>query len=85
MIKKDSIKPQVTISSPVKAKTYRLHQMVPASYSCLHATSGVAKCSGTVANGALINTSTKGTKTFTVVGTDKAGNKKTLSVLYSVN
>jgi hypothetical protein len=84
MIKMDSVKPQVTVSVPVKAKTYKLHQTVLASYSCLDAVSRIATCTGTVKNGTAINTSTKGTKTFAVVGTDKAGNKKTVSVLYNV-
>jgi hypothetical protein len=85
MIKKDSVKPQVTIRIPVKGKNYALHQKALASYSCLDATSGVATCKGTVANGTGINTATKGTKAFTVVGTDNAGNKKTVSILYNVN
>jgi hypothetical protein len=84
MIQKDSVKPQVTVSVPVKAKTYKLHQTVLASYSCLDTMSRMATCTGTVKNGSAINTSTRGTKTFAVVGTDKAGNKRTVSVLYDV-
>ena len=84
MIKKDSIKPQVNVSVPVQAKTYKLHQTVLASYSCRDAVSGVTTCTGTVNNGAKINTSSRGTKTFSAVGMDKAGNRKTVSVLYNV-
>jgi hypothetical protein len=84
MIKMDSIKPQVTVSVPAKTKTYKLHQTVLASYSCQDVGSRIATCAGTVKNGTAINTSAKGTKTFAVVGTDKAGNKKTVSVLYNV-
>ena len=84
IIKEDSVKPQVTIKVPVKGKTYALHAKVLASYSCLDATSGVASCTGTVKDGAPINTSTAGTKTFKVVGKDKAGNKKAVSLLYNV-
>lgn len=76
--------PQVTIKIPVKGKTYALHAKVLASYSCLDATSGVATCSGSVKDGAPINTSSKGTKTFKVTGTDKAGNRKAVSLLYTV-
>ena len=82
-IKEDSVPPQVTIKNPVKGKTYALHAKVLASYSCLDATSGVATCSGTVKDGTAINTSSKGTKTFKVIGTDKAGNQKTIW-LYAV-
>jgi probable HAF family extracellular repeat protein len=84
-IKEDSVPPQVTIKVPAKGTAYALHSKVLASYSCLDATSGVASCIGTVADGTRINTETKGTKTFTVTGTDNAGNAKTTSVLYSVN
>ena len=83
-IKKDTVAPQVTIKSPVKGKTYALKERVLASYSCLDATSGVATCLGTVKKGAVINTSSKGTKTFTVIGTDNAGNKTTQVLLYAV-
>jgi probable HAF family extracellular repeat protein len=83
-IKKDSVPPQVTVKSPVRGKTYTLHEKVLASYSCLDSTSGVATCTGTVKDGAAINTSSKGTKTFNVSGEDKAGNKTKVSVLYNV-
>jgi len=84
-IKEDSVAPQVTIRVPLKGKTYALHAKVLASYCGLDATSGVASCIGTVKDGDRINTSTKSTKSFTVTGTDDAGNVKTDSVLYSIN
>jgi probable HAF family extracellular repeat protein len=83
-MKKDTVPPQVTIKIPVKGKTYALNEKVLASYTCLDITSGVAACSGTVKDGAAVNTSTKGTKTFEVIGIDKAGNKTTDFVLYTV-
>ena len=83
-IKVDTVPPQVTVVVPAEGETYALNAVVPASYSCLDATSAVASCAGSVKDGAAINTSSAGTKTFKVAGKDKAGNKKTVSVLYSV-
>jgi len=85
LIKKDSVKPAVTITTPVNGANYALHSTVNASYACSDATSGVATCAGTVADGAAINTSSTGIKKFTVTSTDNAGNKETMSVSYTVN
>ena len=85
IIKKDTVKPVVTITTPANGATYALHSTVYASYSCSDATSGVATCSGTVADGAAIKTDSAGTKKFTVTSTDNAGNKETTSVSYTVN
>lgn len=83
-IKQDTVAPQVTIKSPLRGTTYRLNAIVSASYICLDATSGVAKCSGTVPNSANIPTSIAGTYTFTVRSMDHAGNPRTKSILYAV-
>jgi hypothetical protein len=84
-IKKDSVKPTVTITTPVNGASYALKSRVHASYACSDATSGVDTCSGTVADGAAINTATAGTKKFTVASTDNAGNKTIQSISYTVN
>jgi hypothetical protein len=85
IIKKDSVKPAVTITTPVNGATYALRSTVYASYVCSDATSGVDTCSGTVPDGAAIKTASAGTKRFTVTSTDNAGNKTTQSVSYTVN
>ncbi|MFN2416869.1 MAG: PxKF domain-containing protein, partial [Pyrinomonadaceae bacterium] len=46
--------------------------------------SGLASCTGTVANGALIDTSAVGSHTFTVTGADIAGNSATATSTYKV-
>ena len=46
--------------------------------------SGIDTCVGTVPNGSPIDTSTVGTHTFTVTGTDKAGNLTVVTLHYSV-
>ena len=85
LIKKDSVKPTVTITTPANGATYASGSTVDASYACSDATSGVATCSGTVADGAAIKTGSAGIKKFTVTSTDNAGNKTTQSVSYTVN
>jgi hypothetical protein len=58
---------------------------VAAGYTCGDGGSGVASCTGTVANGANINTSSAGAKAFVVNATDHAGNSSSASVSYTVN
>jgi hypothetical protein len=81
----DTTAPQITITTPPQGATYSLNQSVAASYECTDADSGVASCKGTATNGANIDTSSTGTKTFIVVATDKAGNTNSVSHTYTVN
>ena len=83
IIKKDTVAPTVVIKKPANGATYTAGQTVLASYTCTDATSGVASCLGTVPVGAPIDTSVS--NTFTVTGTDNAGNVTTKSVSYTVN
>ena len=55
-----------------------------ASYSCADSGSGAATCQGTLANGAGIDTTTTGQKTFTVSSRDNVGNLSTASLNYNV-
>jgi hypothetical protein len=80
----DATAPSVTISTPANGASYGLNSVVPASYSCTDAISGVTSCTGTVANGSPIETGTQGTKTFTVTATDRAGNARTTTATYTV-
>ncbi len=80
----DTVDPTVTITTPVDGASYVLNSTVNASYSCADSGSGIASCVGTVANGSPIDTSTSGTKTFTVTATDNAGRVKVASVSYDV-
>ena len=81
--KVDKKTPTVSISTPT-ATTYLLNQIVQAQYQCTDGGSGVASCSGTVANGAAINTSILGSQTFSVSATDNVGNGSNGSAGYSV-
>jgi hypothetical protein len=60
-------------------------QAVAANYTCTDAGSGVATCSGTVANGGSVDTSTVGVHVFSVTATDHAGNSASKSVSYTVS
>ena len=79
----DTTPPTITITSPTNGAIYSLNQAVAAGYTC---TDNIASgtCSGTVANGSNINTSSVGPKTFTVNATDGAGNPASKTVSYYV-
>ena len=82
----DLTEPTISIGSPVEGATYTLGQSAYANYSCDDESggSGIASCTGTVANGAAIDTSSVGLKTFSVNAEDNAGNTSSQVVTYSV-
>jgi trimeric autotransporter adhesin len=82
----DTTTPQATITSPVDGATYERGQVVNAEYSCSDGGggSGVTTCSGTVANGSPIDTSTPGEKTFAVEVVSGSGGQSTSTVTYNV-
>jgi hypothetical protein len=83
---RDTTAPAVTISTPFDDATFIKGRAVVASYSCQDEAggSGLTSCVGSVANGALIDTARVGTRSFSVTGTDKAGNSATVSHNYHV-
>ncbi|MGC3979722.1 MAG: GEVED domain-containing protein [Steroidobacteraceae bacterium] len=80
----DKTAPTASISVPANGATYSLGSTVIASYSCNDTLSGIGSCSGTAANGAAIDTSSAGTKTFSITTTDRAGNITTTAYTYTV-
>ena len=76
--------PTIVIRSP-GAQGYPFGSSVVADFDCADGGSGVATCTGTVADGSPVNTSGFGAKTFTVTATDKVGNTSTQTVTYSVS
>jgi uncharacterized repeat protein (TIGR01451 family) len=76
--------PTITSTSPAENATYQFNSSVAASYGCVDGGSGVASCEGPVANGALIDTSSTGSKAFAIAATDSVGNPSTLTVTYNV-
>jgi hypothetical protein len=82
--KVDAVKPTVTITAPDDGAQIKLDKVTPAKYKCVDRESGLDTCVGTVANGANLDTSTVGPHTFTVTGTDLAGNQTVVTVHYTV-
>jgi len=82
--KVDKKPPEITLTSPSSGAIYIIAQPVQASYECTDGGSGVKTCSGTVANGAVIDTRTVGYKTFSVSATDEVGNASSVTVTYIV-
>jgi hypothetical protein len=82
----DKTLPTVTLQSPADGATYGQGQTVAAAYSCADKAggSGVASCSGPVASGSSIDTSTVGPHTFTVSSSDNAGNVAGTTAQYTV-
>src|SRR6202008_610000 len=85
--KADSDRPTVKIARPAVGGDYKLGQVVKSSYKCADKASGagIDTCVGNVPSGQPIDTSTVGTHTFTVTGTDKAGNVTTVNRSYHVH
>lgn len=80
----DTKPPSIAVTTPTPGAEYGVGQQVAADFSCSDEGSGIASCVGSVADGALLDTSSPGQKTFKVDATDKAGNPATKSVSYSV-
>jgi fibronectin type 3 domain-containing protein len=82
----DQTDPTATIASPADNATFARGEVVNADYSCADEAngSGIAGCSGTVADGSPIHTSSSGQKTFEVTATDNAGNDFTRTFHYMV-
>lgn len=82
----DVTAPTVAIANPPDGAVYLLGQVVLADYDCADEAggSGVATCTGSVPDGAAIDTSTVGARTVTVTGTDNAGNTTVVTHNYAV-
>jgi hypothetical protein len=82
----DRTPPTIALTTPAAGAVYSLGEQVSADYSCADEPggSGVATCAGTVADGAPIDTSSVGVKSFRVDATDVAGNPASVSVNYTV-
>jgi hypothetical protein len=83
-IKRDATAPQVSITAPADGAVFTLNQAVMASFDCSDADSGVATCVGPVIVGEAVDTTLIGTRTFTVLATDAAGNSTSVSREYTV-
>jgi len=76
--------PDVEITTPAAGASYTVGRPVAAEFACTPGGAAVSSCSGSAPNGDSIDTSSLGTKTFTVTATDANGNQQTASVTYTV-
>lgn len=80
----DKTAPNVVITTPADGGNYTFNQTVFADWSATDGLSGIDSAVGTVASGDPIDTSSLGTKSFTVTATDVAGNPTSKTVSYEV-
>ncbi len=83
IVRVDTRAPTVRISSPT-GRRYVQGAVVRARYTCADRTSGIAVCSGPVAAGARVDTFAPGRHRFSVTARDRAGNRHTTTVAYTV-
>jgi hypothetical protein len=76
--------PSIDIDSPGTGATYTQGDAVAADYACSADEAVVTECSGPVADGAAIDTSSPGTHTFTVEAEDAEGATASRTVSYAV-
>jgi hypothetical protein len=79
--------PAIRIKTPAGGAHYKRGKRVTASYSCSEpfGPAKIVSCKGPVADGHRINTSKPGRRSFTVSARDKAGNKASRTVHYTVS
>jgi CSLREA domain-containing protein len=75
--------PGITIRRPLDGGTYFAGQSTPSDYSCTSVVV-VTTCAGTVANGAAIDTTSLGTKEFSVTATPVVGDPGQKTAHYNV-
>jgi streptogramin lyase len=81
----DSTSPTVDLVTPADGASFMVGDAVAADYSCEDAGgSGLASCAGPVPSGAPVDTSSAGSRDFTVTATDGAGNSASATHSYTV-
>jgi hypothetical protein len=80
----DTTPPIALVAKPANGDIYLVGDTVASNYACVddHA---LSSCTGTVANGAAVDTTTAGIKTFAVTAKDAAGNTAKVFVSYTVD
>jgi hypothetical protein len=82
---KYNLPPTVTIANPVNGATFTQGQAVKADYGCTPGSGTILKtCNGSVANGALLDTSSLGKHNFTVEAEDIDKGTDSETVAYNV-
>jgi flagellar hook assembly protein FlgD len=81
----DGAPPTVSVATPASGANYAHGASVDASYSCDGDGAAVSSCSGPVASGSPIDTTTAGAHSFTVTATTAAGVQASDTVDYTVS
>lgn len=84
-VKIDNTTPQITINSPVNGSKYVLNQNLVADWFASDVASGITTATGTCPSGSVIDTTSAGTKNFSVHATDNAGNTIIKNVTYFIH
>jgi hypothetical protein len=83
----DRTPPTISLASPPEGAIYTVGQQASVSFWCHDGGTGLNACKGDLPDGSLVDTSTIGSKTFTVTASDRAGNlvreTHTYSVIYA--
>jgi hypothetical protein len=79
----DDQPPTIVFRTPANNLVYDLDSVQEADFECIDP-SGVTSCVGTVADGDLLDTSTFGTRTFTVTATDSFGLEREQTITYTI-
>lgn len=80
----DDTPPEVTLTRPRHGVAYRKGQAVVADFACTDGQGDLESCTGPIANGQRIDTTTVGRHEFVVTGTDHAGNATSVTHAYRV-
>jgi hypothetical protein len=82
----DRTPPSITLDTPADGATYTLGQQILARYSCDDGPngSGLNGCKGDLGSGSPLDTTSLGTRTFSVSAYDRAGNEAQVTHSYSV-
>lgn len=79
-----NVPPTVVVSGPGEGAVYFVGQSVPAAYGCSDVDGTVVSCDGPVPVGSNVDTSTPGSKSFSVTATDDEGATGSSTVSYVV-
>jgi hypothetical protein len=81
---RETTAPTIEVRSPVADSGLKVGAQSMADFECADDL-GIVSCTGSVEDGAAIDTSSLGNKTFTVTAVDSSGNVSTKEVAYKVN
>jgi hypothetical protein len=76
--------PVMTFLTPAPDASYVLDSSQTVDFECADGGSGLATCSGTLADGAILPTGTVGAQTFTITTSDQVGNADARTISYAI-